>query len=219
MRILLVEACTTLGDELVDAVTRSGHEVDWARNFRAAEQTLGSNTHDVVLLDADASGVNVPSAIRGYREGGSRALMLVISSGRLVAERIAALDAGADDYLTKPLNLGELAARLRALSRRTSGSSRRMCEHRGLTIDVPQHEACLNGTRLQLRPREFSLLLALVENPGRVCRRAELVERLYGWKDHVSSNAIEVHVCSLRRKLGAESIQTIRGIGYQLGSW
>jgi two-component system response regulator QseB len=140
--------------------------------------------------------------------------VLVLTAQDAIADRVAGLDAGADDYLVKPFDLDELAARIRALRRRSGGRAAPLVEHGRLVLDPASHEVRLDGTPVTLSAREFALLHALLEHPGRPLSRTQLEERLYGWGEEVESNAVEVHVHALRRKLGAEWIKTLRGVGY-----
>jgi two-component system response regulator QseB len=142
--------------------------------------------------------------------------VIILTARDAVENRVAGLDAGADDYLVKPFDLGELAARVRAMLRRRTGQTNPLYTHGDLTLNPVSHEASVRGERLSLLPREFSLLQALIEEPKRVFTRSELEEKLYGWGEEVGSNTIEVHVSNLRRKLGAEHIVTVRGVGYRL---
>jgi two-component system response regulator QseB len=152
--------------------------------------------------------------LRDHRRHGGRTPVLVLTAQDAVADRVTGLDAGADDYLAKPFDLDELAARVRALQRRSAGRALPLLERGALVLDPAAHEVRVDGAAVALSSREFEILHALLEHPGRPVSRARLEERLYGWADQVESNAVEVHIHSLRKKLGAELIKTLRGVGY-----
>ncbi|PLZ03547.1 DNA-binding response regulator [Burkholderia sp. WAC0059] len=216
MRLLLVEDDGMIGETVVEAMRREGYAVDWARDGREAELSLGNGVYDLVLLDLSLPKLGGVDVLGRYRARGGDAPVLILSARDAIESRIAGLDAGADDYLVKPFDLNELAARVRALLRRRTGQTQPRYTHGDLALDPAAHEATLGGRPLSLIPREFSLLQALIEKPARVFTRAELEEKLYGWGEEVGSNTIEVHVHSLRRKLGPEQIVTVRGVGYRL---
>ncbi len=190
--------------------------MDWVQDGQAAEMALAGEPYDVVLLDLGLPLKGGLEVLRGLRRRGQRVPVLILTAQDAISDRVAGLDAGADDYLVKPFDLDELAARVRALQRRSSGRAEPVIEHGPLTLNPATHEVFLTGAPVALSPREFSLLQALIEHPGRPISRARLEERLYGWNEQVESNAVEVHVHSLRRKLGAEWIKTLRGVGYMV---
>jgi two-component system response regulator QseB len=216
MRLLLVEDDDMIGEPVVDTMRRAGYAIDWARDGREAELSLAHDVYDLVLLDLGLPKADGIDVLNRYRRRGGSAPVIIVTARDAVENRIAGLDAGADDYLIKPFDLDELAARVRALLRRRTGHTSPVYTHGELTLNPVTHEATLNGEMLSLVPREFSLLQALIEEPTRVFTRAELEEKLYGWGEEVGSNTIEVHVHSLRRKIGAEQIMTVRGVGYRL---
>ncbi|HKR40106.1 MAG TPA: response regulator [Paraburkholderia sp.] len=216
MRLLLVEDDEMIGEPVIAAMRQAGYAVDWARDGREAELSLHHDVYDLVLLDLGLPKADGIALLGSYRRRGGTAPVLVITARDGIESRIAGLDAGADDYLIKPFDLAELAARARALLRRRSGRSSPFYSHGDLMLDPASREATLNGAPLVLAPREFSLLQTLVEDPTRIYSRAELADKLYGWGEEISSNAIEVHVHALRRKLGADEIVTVRGVGYRL---
>ena len=216
MRILLVEDDAMLGAAVQRALARSGHALDWVQDGRAAEAALAGDPYDAVLLDLglpDKSGLDV---LRDLRRRGRDVPVVILTAQDAVRDRVAGLDAGADDYLVKPFDLDELAARIRAVQRRSVGRAEPVIEHGRLTLNPATREVFLAGAPVSLSTREFSLLQALLEHPGRPISRSRLEERLYGWSGQVESNAVEVHIHSLRRKLGAQLIKTLRGVGYMV---
>lgn len=216
VRLLLVEDDLMIAESVLEALRGAGHAVDWAADGRAAELSLGHDVYDLVLLDLGLPKQDGIAVLRGYRQRGGASPVLILTARDAVADRVQGLDAGADDYLVKPFDLDELGARVRALGRRRVGQATPVYMHGALSLDPAAHEATLDGKPLALVPREFALLEALIESPARVFTRRELEEKLYGWGDEVGSNTIEVHVHSLRRKIGAERIVTVRGVGYRL---
>jgi two-component system, OmpR family, response regulator QseB len=216
MRLLLVEDDEMIAESVLAALRRVGYTVDWAQDGRAAELSLGNDVYDLVLLDLTLPRRDGLDVLANYRKKGGDAPVMILTARDAVDDRIRGLDTGADDYLMKPFDLNELAARARALLRRRTGHKHPVYTHGDLMLDPAAHEATKGGVALNLVPREFSLLQALIEEPSRVFRRNELEEKLYGWGEEVGSNAIEVHVHSLRRKIGAEEIVTVRGVGYRL---
>jgi DNA-binding response OmpR family regulator len=213
VRILLVEDDAMLGEGVRRGLRQEGHAVDWTRDGRAAEAALAGEPYDVVLLDLGLPGKGGLELLGELRRRHSRVPVLVVTARDAVPDRVAGLDAGADDYLVKPFDL-DVAARLRALERRSAGHAEPVIELGRLTLNPATREVLLDGAPVTLSRREFALLHALVEHPGRPLSRTRLEERLYGWGDEVESNAVEVHVHSLRRKLGADWIKTLRGVGY-----
>jgi two-component system response regulator QseB len=216
MRLLLVEDDAMIAETVLDAMRRTGYAIDWAADGRAAELSLANGVYDLVLLDLGLPRQDGIAVLSAYRKAGGNAAVIIVTARDAVEDRIRGLDAGADDYLLKPFDLNELAARIRASLRRRTGQTQPVYRHGQLTLDPAAHEARKDGRLLPLVPREFALLQALIEEPSRVYTRAILEEKLYGWGEEVGSNTIEVHVHSLRRKIGAEQIATVRGVGYRL---
>ncbi len=216
MRLLLVEDDPMLGETVRRALALQGHAVDWVRDGPAADEALAGEPYDVVLLDLGLPRKGGLDVLRDLRRHGQRVPVLILTAQDAVPDRVAGLDAGADDYLPKPFDLDELAARVRALQRRSAGRADPLIEHGPLTLNPATHEVLLGGAPVALSPREFALLHALLEHPGRPASRARRAERRYGWSEPVESNAVEVHVHSLRRKLGQEWIKTLRGVGYMV---
>ena len=218
MRILLVEDDPMIGKTLQQALQQDGYAVDWARDGEAGRVALatGSEAYALVLLDLGLPRKSGLDLLKEIRRAGNRVRVLVVTARDAVADRVAGLDAGADDYLAKPFSLDELAARMRALLRRDIGREANLLRHRELAVDPVTHTATQAGRAVELSAREFALLTALMERPGAALSKAQLEERLYPWGDEVESNAIEVHIHNLRKKLGADAIRTLRGVGYAL---
>jgi two-component system OmpR family response regulator/two-component system response regulator QseB len=207
MRILLAEDDALLGDGLRAGLRQLGFQVDWVRDGRAAERELRGPA--LPLMDR----TEVLSRVRG---AGSSIPVLVLTARDGVPDRIRGLDLGADDYVVKPVDLHELAARLRALVRRAHGQPQECLTAQDVVLDPAAHTVRKAGELVNLSTREFDLLQALLLNPGRVLSREQLEQRLYGWGQEVESNAVEVHVHHLRRKLGPALVQKVRGVGYVL---
>jgi two-component system, OmpR family, response regulator QseB len=205
-----------IGEALRAGLKREGFTVDWVHEARAAEAVLGSEPFELLLLDLGLPGTDGLTLLRRQRGRGLAIPVLILTARDAVADRVAGLDAGADDYLIKPFDLDELAARIRALLRRRAGRPAPGIEHLGVTLDPAAHRVTREGTEVALSPREFGLLQLLMERPGTILSRTQLEERLYGWGEEVESNAVEVHVHGLRKKLGADFILTVRGVGYRV---
>lgn len=216
MRILLVEDDPLLGDGLRVGLGQEGYTVDWIRDGQAARLALETGSYVLVVLDLGLPRLSGLELLRALRAQGNGVPVLILTAHDAVADRIAGLDSGADDYMIKPFDLDELAARIRALLRRRMGRASPVLRHGELALDPAAHRVTLAGEAVELSPREFALLQALLDNAGRVLSRAQLEESLYGWGEEVESNAVEVHVHHLRRKLGPELIRTVRGVGYTI---
>ncbi|MEX3962821.1 winged helix-turn-helix domain-containing protein [Paraburkholderia sp. EG286B] len=216
MRLLLVEDDGMLAWPVVEAMRCAGYVTDWVRDRHEADLALRHGAFDLIVLDLSLSGDEGLDLLNHSRRRGGRALVIILTAWDAVESRIGALDAGVDDYLIKPFDLDELAARVRVLLRRRTGQAARVCAHDGLVLNHASHEVTLYGEALDLVPREFSLLGALIEDPERVFTHRELLGKVYGPDDEIDSNAIEVHVHRLRQKIGAERIVTVRGVGYRL---
>ena len=214
MRLLLVEDDSMIGESVREGLRREGFTVDWVRDGRAAELALKTEPYTLALLDLGLPGKSGLALLKELRARGGELPVLILTARDAVADRVLGLDTGADDYLVKPFDLDELAARIRALLRRRGGRAQPGIAHGGLMLNPATHDAEYLGKSLALSAREFALLEALLEMPGAVLSRAQLEERLYGWGEEVESNAIEVHVHNLRKKLGANFIRTVRGVGY-----
>jgi two-component system response regulator QseB len=214
MHLLLVEDDELLGDAIRVGLTQEHYAVEWVRDGQAAERSLRNAHHDLVLLDLGLPGRTGLDILHGLRSAGDPIPVIILTARDTVNDRITGLDAGADDYLVKPFNLHELQARVRALLRRGSGRASNLLRHGELVLDPVAHTVTHRGQPVELSPREFVVLRLLLENPGRVLSRSRLEEALYGAEGEVGSNAVEVHVHHLRRKLGNELIHTLRGVGY-----
>jgi two-component system, OmpR family, response regulator QseB len=216
MRLLLVEDDPMIGEAIRAGLRREGFAVDWVQEAGAAARALGNEPFELLLLDLGLPGADGLQLLRTLRKRGDALPVLIITARDAVSDRVQGLDAGADDYLIKPFDLEELAARIRALLRRKSGRTATVLEHLGVVLDPAAHRVTRAGTEVALSPREFALLQLLLERPGTILSRAQLEERLYGWGEEVESNAVEVHIHGLRRKLGAQFILTVRGVGYRV---
>jgi two-component system OmpR family response regulator/two-component system response regulator QseB len=218
MRVLLVEDDALLGDAIQAGLKQSGYAVDWMQDGVSAEQALATEPYAAVVLDLGLprlSGLEVLRRLRSHNAQKSiHTPVLILTAMDTVDDRIRGLDAGADDYLVKPFDMGELAARLRALIRRASGQPEPILQVSGVRLDPAAHRVLYQDKPVELSAREFSLLHALMLNAGKVLSRAQLEEQLYAWGDEIESNVVEVHIHHLRRKLFPELVKTIRGIGY-----
>jgi two-component system response regulator QseB len=216
MRILLAEDDRALGQALADGLRHIGHAVDWIEDGRHAAQALADTRYAAAVLDWNLPRMSGIEVVQGLRRRGDHTPVLLLTARDALDDRVHGLDSGADDYVVKPVHLDELAARVRALLRRAEGNPAPLQQVGPLTLDSGARSAQLDGVPLDLSAREYALLEALAAHPGRALSRQQLEEALYGWGEEVASNAIEVHVHHLRRKLGAEWIRTLRGIGYAL---
>jgi two-component system OmpR family response regulator/two-component system response regulator QseB len=217
MRLLLVEDDRMIGDSLRGALRLEGHAVDWVRDAAAAQATLASERFDLVLLDLGLPHGNGLDVLRTLRERRDTTPVIVLTARDAVGDRVAGLDAGADDYLVKPFELDELNARMRAVLRRHAGRGEPVMEHGALRLDPATRQVTLAGAPVALSAREFAVLEALLARPGAILSRAQLEDRLYGWGEEIESNAVSVYIHQLRRKLGAETIRNVRGVGYYIG--
>ncbi|NEW89744.1 DNA-binding response regulator [Rhodopseudomonas sp. WA056] len=216
MRILVVEDDAMIADGIRAGLSLAGASIDCVSGCEDARAALAANEFSAVVLDImlpDGSGVDL---LRAIRAAGDTTPVLLLTALDETPDRIAGLDAGADDYLGKPFDLDELSARLRAIIRRRDGRAATCLEHGPVRLYPAEGNATLDGVSVALSRREFAVLHALMERPGVVRSRAELEERLYGWGDEVDSNAIEVHIHNLRAKLGRSAIETMRGLGYRM---
>lgn len=214
MRLLLVEDDRMIGEAACDLLRAEQYAVDWVQDGEMAETALRSQSYDLVLLDLGLPRRDGLSVLRALRTRKVRIPVLIATARDSVEQRIEGLDAGADDYVLKPYDLKELLARIRAMLRRAAGRAEPVYEYRGVTINPVTREVTLDGSPVTISAREWAVLEPLIARPGLVLSRSQLEEKLYGWKDDISSNAVEVYVHGLRKKLGATLIQNIRGVGY-----
>ncbi len=214
MRLLLVEDDPMIGEAVQDLLRAEHYAVDWARDGEAADTALRSQPYDLVLLDLGLPKRDGLAVLRDLRARKNRTPVLVATARDAVAQRIEGLDAGADDYVLKPYDLDELLARIRALLRRAAGRAEPVYEHKGVCINPATREATVQGVAVVLSAREWAVLEPLIARPGMVLSRQQLEDKLYGWGDEVSSNAVEVYIHGLRKKLGAEVLLNVRGVGY-----
>lgn len=217
MRVLLLEDDPVLGEAVRDHVAADGHAVDWAQRLEAAGAAMRSAAYDLVLLDLmlpDGSGL---AFLRARRAAGDVTPVIILTARDQISERIAGLNAGADDYLVKPFDLFELSARVAAVGRRYAGNPNPLIKVGDLEVDVAARSVRRSGRPVELTAREWGILEALLQHPGTILSKAQLEDRLYGFDDEVGSNTIEVHVSRLRKKLGPAAVETVRGLGYRLG--
>ncbi len=216
MRLLLVEDDVMIGEGVRQGLRQDGFALDWVREGEAAERALRNNVYDGVLLDLGLPKKDGLDVLKGLRRRGQRIPVLVITARDSVSNRIEGLDQGADDYITKPFDLDELAARVRAVLRRHAGHAESVVQVGSLMLNSSTHEASLDGNPLSLSPNEFALLEVFASRPGIVFSRVQLEEKLYGWGQEVESNTVEVYIHNLRKKLGQHFIKNIRGVGYTI---
>jgi DNA-binding response OmpR family regulator len=214
MRVLLVEDDTMIAQGLQTALRQDGYVVDWIRDGRGADEALHTSKFDLVLLDLGLPGRDGLDVLRSLRGRNDATPVIILTARDEIRDRIAGLDAGADDYLVKPFDLDELAARMRSVLRRAAGRGDPCIEHRGIRLNPITHSVERDGVPVQLSAHEYAVLEALLQRPGAVLSRAQLEDRLYGYDAQVESNAVEVYIHGLRRKLGSEAIRTLRGVGY-----
>ena len=214
MRLLLVEDDAMIGETVLNILRTEHYAVDWVRDGAMADQALRTAEYDLVLLDLGLPKRDGLEVLRALRSRRSSVPVLVATARDSVSDRIAGLDAGADDYVVKPYDTDELLARIRALLRRSAGRGEPAFEHKGVSLNPATREATLNGQPVQLSAREWAVLEPLMARPGVLLSRVQLEEKLFSWKDDVSSNAVEVYIHGVRKKLGNDIIQTVRGLGY-----
>ncbi|WP_321894832.1 response regulator transcription factor [Paraburkholderia heleia] len=216
MRVLLVEDDNLLGEAVNEQITHDGHSTDHVTTLRDARRYVDSANYDLILLDLllpDGKGIDF---LRELRVGGSSVPVIILTALDQVADRIAGLNAGADDYLVKPFDLSELSARVHAVARRYAGNPNPLVTLGDLELDLAAHSITRAGRHVALTASEWALLEALVRHPNAILSRAQLEERLYSFSDEIGSNTIEVHMSRLRKKLGGDLIETVRGLGYKL---
>ena len=216
MRLLLVEDDAMIGEAVHDLLRARDHAVDWVRDGHQADAALAAQSYDLVLLDLGLPGRDGLAVLRAMRARRDRTPVLIATARDGVAERIAGLDAGADDYVLKPYDLDELLARIRALLRRAAGRAEPVYEHMGVSINPATHEVTVQGQPVVLSAREWAVLEPLIARPGMVLSRQQLEDKLYGWGEEIGSNAVEVFIHGLRKKLGAALVLNVRGVGYMV---
>jgi two-component system OmpR family response regulator len=214
MRLLFVEDDHMIGETVVDVLRAEHYAVDWIKDGLTAQSVLRTQAYDLLLLDLALPGKDGIEVLRALRAAKVRMPVLIATARDSVQQRIAGLDAGADDYILKPYDLGELLARVRALLRRAAGRAEPVYEHMGVTLNPATREATVDGRPVLLSSREWAVLEPLIARPGAVLSRAQLEEKIFGFDDSIASNAVEVYVHGLRKKLGANLIQNVRGLGY-----
>lgn len=214
MRVLLVEDDAMIGESIRLSLMRDNYTVDWVRDGRMAESAAANEHFDLVLLDLGLPGRSGLEILRGLRASKKNIPVIVVTARDAVDDRVKGLDCGADDYVVKPFDMDELSARMRSAVRRSTGRAEPDIVLHGIRISPASREIWRGDTLVPLSGKEYAILEALALRPGHILSRAQLEERLYGWGDEVESNAIDVHIHSIRRKLGPEIIRNVRGVGY-----
>jgi len=214
MRVLVIEDDALLGDAIQAGLKQTGHAVDWMKDGVSADHALSTESYAAAVLDLGLPRMSGLEVLRRLRSRNIPLPVLILTAMDTVDDRIKGLDAGADDYLVKPFDMGELAARLRALVRRASGKSEPLLQVGGVKLDPAAHRVLYRDKPVELSAKEFAVLHALMLNAGKVLSRTQLEEQLYAWGDEIESNAVEVHIHHLRRKLFPALVETIRGVGY-----
>jgi two-component system response regulator QseB len=214
VRILLVEDDALLGDGVCAGLRRDDNSVDWVKNGETALSAIAETQYDCVILDIGLPKMSGLDVLQHIRESDNTVPVLILTAQDDIADRVKGLDAGADDYVIKPFEFAELCARLRALTRRTRGKASESIRYKDISIDTSAHYVEYNGKPVELSRREYTLLIEMITNQGRVLSRQHLEQKLYSWGDEVESNTIEVYIHHLRKKLYSDLIKTIRGIGY-----
>ena len=214
MRLLLVEDDELLGDAVKAGLTQFGYIVDWLRDGEAARAAVKSESFELIILDLGLPKLSGLGFLQSIRQDGNATPVIILTARETVGDRIKGLDSGADDYMTKPFDMNELSARVRALVRRSQGRAESVLQYRNVTLDAAAHSVYVDDVIVNVPRREFALLQKLLENSGQVLSREQLMQSIYGWDEDVDSNALEVHIHNLRKKLNANYIRTIRGVGY-----
>lgn len=216
MRILLVEDDAVLGDAVQIGLSQEKYTTDWVKDGHSASLALKNETFDLMVLDIGLPQRSGLEVLKELRDAGNTIPVLILTARDTISDRVQGLDTGADDYLTKPFDMDELVARIRALLRRSSGRASPVLTHGMITLDPASHQVTNNGAVIELSGREFAILQVLLEFSGKVMSRSRLEEELYGWSSDVESNTVEVYIHHLRKKLGSSLIRTIRGVGYMI---
>lgn len=218
MRILVIEDDLLIGDGIKAGLVKLGFSIDWFVNGNEGMNALNEIAYDAAVLDLNLPQIHGLDILRSWRQRGRDTPVLILTAQGALEECVEGLQQGADDYLRKPFALAELSARLQALNRRRYGKFHPVLTHANVTMHPNEHSVMLNDKVIVLKPREFKILEVFMMAPTRVFTRAQLEEKLYNWEQDVSSNAVEVHIHHLRKKLGTHFIQTVHGVGYKLGS-
>ncbi|NNM50644.1 MAG: response regulator transcription factor [Pseudomonadales bacterium] len=218
MRILLAEDDVMIGESICRALKLNNFTVDWTRDGVATDLALNQKIHSLLLLDLGLPRMNGMDILKSLRVRSDPVPVLILTARDAVEDRIGGLNEGADDYLVKPFHLDELIARMHALLRRNTVVSDSEIIYGDIALNVLKHEVYFKGNLIELTPREFGILYALIENPGNIVSREKIEERLYGWGDEIQSNTVGVYIHHLRKKLGENIIRNIRGVGYKMGN-
>jgi two-component system response regulator QseB len=216
MRMLVIEDDAMIGKAVRDGLVRAGFTVDWVTDGRSAELALANGVYDLAILDLGLPRKDGMAILSSLRSKGNSIPVLIATARDTVSDRIAGLEAGADDYVLKPFDLGELVARVRALLRRHAGSGSPVLKCGSLTLDPVRKLVFRAGEPVEVSAKEFAVLEALMQRPGTFLTRQQLEESVYGWGEEIGSNAIEVHLHHLRKKLGSDAIRNVRGVGYRV---
>ena len=216
MRLLLVEDDELLGDAVKEGLTQFGYVVDWLKDGESARAAIKSESFEAIILDLGLPKLSGLGFLQSIRHEGNLTPVIILTARESIEDRVKGLDSGADDYLVKPFDLNELGARVRALVRRSTGRADATLQYRNVTLDPAAHAVYVDNVLVNVPRREFALLQKLLENSGQVLSREQLMQSLYGWDEEVDSNALEVHIHNLRKKLDANYIRTIRGVGYMV---
>ena len=216
MRLLLVEDDELLGDAVKTGLVQFGYFVEWLKDGELARAAIKTNNFELIILDLGLPKLSGTNLLRIIRQTGYTTPVIILTARDSVDDRITGLDNGADDYLTKPFDFNELIARIRALSRRSLGRAETIIQYKNITLDPASHSVMSHGVLINVPRREFAVLQKLLENIGHVLSREQLMQSIYGWDEEVDSNALEVHVHNLRKKLNTQLIRTIRGVGYMI---
>jgi len=214
MRLLLVEDDELLGDAVKTGLNQFGYVVDWLRDGEAARAAVKAESFELIILDLGLPKLSGLGFLQALRNEGNNTPVIILTARDSVEDKVKGLDSGADDYLIKPFELNELKARVRALIRRSQGRADSVLQYRNITLDPAAHSVYVDEVVVNVPRREFALLQKLLENSGQVLSREQLMQSIYGWEEDVDSNALEVHIHNLRKKLNANFIRTIRGVGY-----
>ncbi|MFV9615044.1 MAG: response regulator [Gammaproteobacteria bacterium] len=214
MRILLVEDDALLGDGIYAGLRRDDNIVDWVKNGETALLAIAETQFDCIILDIGLPKISGLDVLRHLRASNNSVPVLILTAQATISDRVKGLDAGADDYLVKPFEFAELCARLRALTRRARGKASENIQYKNISINTAAHTVEYNDKTVELSLKEYTLLIEMITNQGRVFSRQHLEQKLYSWGDEIGSNTIEVYIHHLRKKLYSDLIKTVRGIGY-----